>query len=302
MQQPAIISFGRYKKQLLTSLPFFRRATHNEVNRLLEHDANDSKLRCDAIRYRMEQTLAAARPEYTEALREFFSIILREQDEYEKERYQRLKSIADNPKADRIIYNDPQKGTELLVDCISDNCYEYALHDYYESRLMKLSGSSVFKQMELFSVPQQEQDRFFDFLSPGFMREWPLYQVKNLTWLMRYDAANYTVNGIRDNIFYDAACFGLQCSQVSFVPGQYTAKPGYTLFYCTLGITVRNNEQDLDYHFYRYHPRFGLWSHKPGITPVTCFDNAGQLIQDPSRCVPDYDQTVPVGFFEINIT
>ena len=37
---------------------------------------------------------------------------------------------------------------------------------------------------------------------------------------------------------------------------------------------------DLDFHWYRK-SKTGYWSHKPGGTPATTFDNSGELIRDP---------------------
>ena len=57
-----------------------------------------------------------------------------------------------------------------------------------------------------------------------------------------------------------------------------------------------------DYHFYHYHPEVKLWSHKPGMTPVTCFDADDKLIKTPAACEHSYPHAEIVGFFRYNIS
>ena len=86
----------------------------------------------------------------------------------------------------------------------------------------------------------------------------------------------------KSSVFYIASSF----SKFSFCPktGSYT---GFRLFLLPIPVTITFGLLSLrlgrDFHWYRLDSD-GKWSHKPGITRVSQYDNAGHYITDPRNC------------------
>ena len=105
---------------------------------------------------------------------------------------------------------------------------------------------------------------------------------------------------MKDALIQDAKAFGITCTEIAYDPDRYVAPPRTTLICAILGYDRERDEWD--YHFYHYHPEVKLWSHKPGSTPVTCFDADDKLIKTPAACKHSYSYAEIVGFFRYNIS
>lgn len=290
-----IISFGRYRA--LSHIFPFRLATPEEVSEMIDTCMKDAAESSQNIRNLMNLYLKN-NPQHHETLYPFFIEVANEQEKYLKDQKLMLESVTSNSSVHYpVIYGD-----YMFSHGISDNCYEYATRDYYESRLLGWSGMNVFKEMEMFTISDQQRGSLPMFLNPGFSYEWPLYKQSPSSWEEKYGDLLQSVDGITQAMQHDAAQYGLTFTRAHFTPGA-TVQRGHTLIFCILGLSGTPDTPSIDYHFYRYHPEYGYWSHKPGSTPVTCFDANDHLIVDPSQCKHSYNLgTVDVGFFDINIT
>ena len=61
---------------------------------------------------------------------------------------------------------------------------------------------------------------------------------------------------------------------------------------------------DMDFHWYRQNSD-GTWSHKRGLTNISCLDESGQVIYDPQMCDRSYDDaninySVFVGYYAVS--
>ena len=296
------ISFKGYmKKTLFGQKP----ATPQEIEQMIQNYCKASKKCVEKCERNMERTLRkySSAPDQQAALNAFFAQIRNSQAVYENERMEILREVANNKNADCRIVHVPLVGYVLRMDAMGDNCYEYALKDYYETKLMEKAGG-VFGGMMTIADPLRIRREFPLFLHPGFTNDWPLFKENNDEWEKLYRERMFTRNGLDAGIRCDALKFGLSCERVEYEREWYCPKPGKTLIYCILGeyIDSMYGVAERDYHFFRYHPDVGLWSHKMGFAAVTCFDLRDELIFDPRLCKTAYNRGVtPVGFYEIGI-
>lgn len=85
---------------------------------------------------------------------------------------------------------------------------------------------------------------------------------------------------------------GAERDGLIFLGGTYPGREAPTSHFAALAIWP-----GYDFHWWRRDAN-GLWSHKPGATPVTNHDNSGNLIQQPHTCDRGA-YTSFVGYFEV---
>lgn len=116
------------------------------------------------------------------------------------------------------------------------------------------------------------------FMQPGFVNGMQPYDQRSYLDAIRSDLSAYGI-GMRVLTDWD--------------PRTYKPTEGKTLCYGVFG---------RDHHFYRLNNKYGYWTHKPGSTPVTCFDIKGNLIVNPAKCAMLTDiYNKEIGFFEIDL-
>lgn len=218
-------------------------------------------------------------------LNTFFARINRESIEYQKNTYRNALHYF---KAG-VLPNDGLHG-------IGDNCYEYATGNIFDS-----------SKIDVFHNPG------YSMVVPGY---WCLID-ENKKTVFRKDINKYfsqdeittfinirpTVLSAQSNgyplssdwcsmIKFDAKFAGKRLTKLpAFNRDTYVSKPNTTLFagvYCAE-----------DYHFYRFNPEVGLWTHKRGATPVAATDDSGNLIFDPFSCNRGM-YTEFMGYFELS--
>lgn len=155
-------------------------------------------------------------------------------------------------------------GVQYILPQYADNCYEYSLRDYLDIRLGALMPMKwVFPGVTItnnnsFTLLDNE---VLMFRNPGSSAGYNLDRFQN----------------IGDLICADLTRCGIQCWKFSSLTeiSQYYNNPQYTAICWVYGE---------DYHFYRYEPQFGVWTHKPGMMYPRCIDASGSIIQNPENC------------------
>jgi len=287
------VSFGKYLMR--TDDGQYRPATFAEIQKLFIDSRNDNNERIYQQRQQMEQILKKEHNLLKQILlKEFFNEIIKLQNRYEEEYDAQMKAISSNPDNHICIRVDPQGGYH--GHGVGDNCFEYAMNDFYECRLL---GFSPYAR-ETHWIPSVVRAKLPLFLNPGFTYEWPLFVNDSESWSIKYRHRLLSREGFKQMLYQDAAAFGITCKEISYDPDRYVAPEGTILLCAVLGYRT-SASRPYDYHFYRYHPRAKLWSHKPGTTPVTCFDKHDNLIITPTACAHSYPRTEIVGFFQYTL-
>ena len=191
-------------------------------------------------------------------------------------------------RAAQYYINSPNNNANVmgtLLKGLGDNCYEYAVNDIFD-------GNSP-------------SDRVVD---PGFTfhedKYWMAYldkldantrsNVMNMRaqMVLRFPLTNIPPNMWQAAITWDVNFFGWRLDAVAFDRNMYRHVPGTLLFAGVYGPE--------DYHFYRFEPEFGLWTHKRGATPVICTDESDELIFDPAQCNRGSKYPYMMGYFVLS--
>lgn len=149
----------------------------------------------------------------------------------------------------------------------ADNCYEYSLRDYLDVvlgplmpiKMVPVQGVSISVHNPSFSLLNEEA---LMFRNPGWASGYGLGDFSGLGDLISADLTKCNVKHWRFNTLQEIA--------------QYYSNPMYTAICWVYG--------DTDYHFYRYEPQFGVWTHKPGMVYPRCYDEKYQIITNPETC------------------
>ena len=149
----------------------------------------------------------------------------------------------------------------------ADNCYEYALRDYIDVilgplmpiKIVPVPGVSITINNPNFSLRNNEAIMF---RNPGMASGNAMHSYREIGDLISEDLKKCNIQHWRYNSLREFAqfCPNLQYTALCWVYGAW------------------------DYHFYRYEPQFGVWSHKPGMLYPRCYDNAGKIITNPETC------------------
>ena len=165
-----------------------------------------------------------------------------------------------------------------------DNCYEYALGDLFDAYGATDDvwnpGFTVEEDGYWLSrwntLPEQSRQVIQQLRKDVDAAYTLTTSVINNQQVQHQNLASITPDLWRRKMTIDANFFGKKITPVNFVRGSYVAKPNTILF---AGVYYEQ-----DYHYYRYEPQYGLWSHKRGCTPVIATDASHNLIFDPQSC------------------
>lgn len=163
----------------------------------------------------------------------------------------------------RLIDNFGNEYAEYMFPRYADNCYEYSLRDELDVRLDKSSLKSIVYQKNPNGLLHMDSQAIM-FRNPG--------DVVGKSCFGHFDK-------LGDFVCEDLQACGIPCFQTSNLIdlGIYEKKLDHTMLCWIYG--------EDDYHFYRYEPQFGIWTHKPGMMIPRCVDEVGNVITNPSRCV-----------------
>ena len=186
-----------------------------------------------------------------------------------------------------IIRGFPVSGSEIEYDTSLwggdiqryTNCYSYALNNQL--------------------LP--DKPGYIGFLQPGMSS---YGEVINGELVQRLSDQDYTGDAekILRYIGYDSEAWGFEFEEVSRT--EMCDKGSYKVA-LVVSPYLNDGVHGCDYHWYRQNPD-GTWSHKPGNTPVTNLDYAGNVIYDPNSAnrVTEsqgliYDYSFVIGYYSV---
>lgn len=192
-----------------------------------------------------------------------------------------LQPFLDKVKAEREKY----KAFDL-------SCYQHVIESS-EQVFVKYHSSLGYVFSDFFCGAKRVGDNCYEYAVKGlfhFNSNSPYFKQPGfVNGMQPYDQRSYL-----DAIRSDLSAYGVGMRILAdWDPKTYTPTEGKTLCYGVFG---------RDHHFYRLDNKYGYWTHKPGSTPVTCFDNNGNLIVNPATCAKLTDiYNKEIGFFEIDL-
>lgn len=172
------------------------------------------------------------------------------------------------------------------------SCYQ-RIFKSSEQIFVKYNSSFGYIFSDFYCGAKRVGDNCYEYMAKGlfdFNGNSPYFKQPGfVSGMQPYDQRSY-LEAIRS----DLSAYGIGMRVLSdWNPETYTPTEGKTLCYGDFG---------RDHHFYRFDNKFGYWTHKPGSTPVTCFDINGNLIVNPATCAKLTDvYTNQIGFFEIDL-
>ena len=294
--QSKAVSFTGY---LVNGVAGPQTATQDDVNRMIQEYQTLSKQMTQSVVDRMNEILKND-PKSANVLTPFFNRVVQDITFYENERVSMLYAVANDPRVLRFIRKTEDGAYALGSDMIGDNCYEYATKNVFECVLCRqpIQHTTRYSGVTISFITANYNTTF---LQPGFSRGWPIFQTDITAWAKEY-APQFTPDHLKAAVMGDAASCGISCEEVRFNRATYRLTPGKTLIYGIIGKYSDAGGAAYDHHWYQYNPDVGLWTHKRGVRPVTCFDDKGALIFDPRECATGYDLgATGIGFFEIGV-
>ena len=172
------------------------------------------------------------------------------------------------------------------------SCYQYIINSP-DPVFVKHHSAFGYIFTELFCGINRVGDNCYEYATKGlfhFNTSSPYFKQPGfINDIKPYDQRSYL-----DAIRSDLSAYGVSMRILTdWSPKTYTPTKGKTLCYGVYGN---------DHHFYRYDNEYGFWTHKPGSTPVTCFDDNGNLITNPATCAKSINlYSREIGFFEIDL-